>query len=268
MRRRSSLKLYFQFFVQFRLAISTTSHFIFNSRRHIVLLLWIESSCLQINWQYCVRACLWRWHGVCGHYCDPEPRPGTSVSVNSNWWPAKEKLKAPGWWLGGRVGPSAQCSGLDISATKSQDPSLWAGDGDKWLLSGFDKPKHQPWLLIKPGKKIIGQGTGKPRLGPGMMQTVDASSNIWVLVLGIWTEINNKSDPNYCVQIRYLESRLDWLYLYYQYWADNSKLNWDLHTHSQPLMTWSCLYLFLFKSLDVNLGWFRIFLIFGGVSFS
>lgn len=78
------------------------------SRRHIVLLVWIETSCLQINWQYCVRACLWRWHGVCGHYCDPAPRPGTSVSVNSNWWPAKEKLKAPGWWLGGRVGPCAR----------------------------------------------------------------------------------------------------------------------------------------------------------------
>ena len=66
------------------------------------------------------------------------------------------------------------------------------------------------------------------------MQTADRGSNIWVLVFGIRTEINNKSDPNYCVQIRYLESRLDWLYLHYQYWADNSKLNWDLHTHSQP----------------------------------
>ena len=76
------------------------------------------------------------------------------------------------------------------------------------------------------------------------MQTADRGSNIWVLVFGIWTEINNKSDPNYCVQIRYLESRLDWLYLHYQYWANNS-LNWiEIYTPTASLlMTWSYLHL-------------------------
>ena len=63
-------------------------------------------------------------------------------------------------------------------------------------------------------------------------------------MFGIWTEINNKSDPNYCVQIRYLESRLDWLYLHYQYWADNSQ-NWiEIYTPTAILlMTWSYLHL-------------------------